>query len=238
MAKRFIYHGGSREKNDDGSTRKRGIAHNGAFFKAAVNVKNDYSDFKKIGVMKKITNAASIVKDLNKEQKNTIKSLDILSHGTQVSLNFSEHDDKNCGFVTEPAVKLVWNLYARTDDNVNEFEATSRFFTDMSFDNFVDDARIQFHGCTTAGKVELNGTVLSVDNIAIHLSKKLFESGKTKSYYIGHTTKISPMIRGKDTTIDQQDYRHGERVVVHNGKTILTTKKKGLLRHEEILKLI
>jgi len=39
MEYRYIFYGGTRERNSDGSTRQIGIAHNSAFFMAAKNVK-------------------------------------------------------------------------------------------------------------------------------------------------------------------------------------------------------
>lgn len=44
---RLLFHGGTREKNEDGSVRNVGIAHNGAFFFAAQNVTKDFSNAEK-----------------------------------------------------------------------------------------------------------------------------------------------------------------------------------------------
>ncbi len=55
MKKRYIFYGGTRERNQDGTVRKIGVADNGAFYHSAINVRNDYTD----GSIKflKITNA-------------------------------------------------------------------------------------------------------------------------------------------------------------------------------------
>ena len=42
MSIRFLFHGGTRDKDADGSVRQLGIAHNSAFSFAAQNVAKDY----------------------------------------------------------------------------------------------------------------------------------------------------------------------------------------------------
>lgn len=45
MKYRYVFHGGTRERDSDDSTRQTGIAHNSAFMMAAKNVRNDYSKY-------------------------------------------------------------------------------------------------------------------------------------------------------------------------------------------------
>ena len=49
MAKRLIFFGGTRERNNDGKERPVGKAHNWAFYHAGKNVQNDYKDFAATG---------------------------------------------------------------------------------------------------------------------------------------------------------------------------------------------
>jgi hypothetical protein len=60
---RILFHGGTREKNADGSVRNTGIAHNSAFYFAAQNVVKDYKNGEKHSI--KITTAADMVRGFN-----------------------------------------------------------------------------------------------------------------------------------------------------------------------------
>jgi hypothetical protein len=101
---------------------------------------------------------------------------------------------------------------------------------EINFKNFTNNARIEIHGCNGA-KEELPN-----DNIVHDISILLFNSGKDKSYAIGHTTKNNPNIKGGATKINEQDYRHNRRAIYHNGSIInkqsdgnYSTKQKGHL---------
>jgi hypothetical protein len=65
-------------------------------------------------------------------------------------------------------------------------------------------------------------------------SEQIYKAGRKKAYVIGHTDKSNPNINGSKTTIKEQDYRHGERSIYHNGRLLKTTKKEGLISHDEI----
>ena len=69
-------------------------------------------------------------------------------------------------------------------------------------------------------------------------SEQIYNAGRKKAYVIGHTDKSNPNINGAKTTIKQQDYRHGERSIYHNGILLKTTKQKGIIAHDEIQGLI
>lgn len=77
---RFLFHGGTREKNADSSIRNIGIAHNSAFYFAARNVAKDYKDAEKRAI--KITTAADMVKKINACSPKSVTSLDVFCHGT------------------------------------------------------------------------------------------------------------------------------------------------------------
>ncbi len=235
MGIRFIFHGGTRETKANGSVRQIGIAHNSAFYAAARNVEKDYrllnlsDDIKLI----KISTSASMVAQINTVKPNAVKSFDVLSHGTPYSLNFSVKENENCGLVTGLVAKGMLSIYYSSwEDGFYKFSSDSRYVSNINFSVFTEDARIQIHGCNTA-KGNIPG-----DTLAETFSKELYEAGKTRAYVIGHTDKSNPNIKGKKTTIAQQDYRHGKRVIIHNANIIKTTNQKGYLAHQDILKLL
>ncbi|MFD2709685.1 hypothetical protein ACFSX8_12555 [Acinetobacter gyllenbergii] len=55
---------------------------------------------------------------------------------------------------------------------------------------------------------------------------KFINSGKYKSVVIGHASKANPNIDGT-TSIKEQDYRHGIRIIFHNGKAIKKVTSSG-----------
>lgn len=228
---RFLFHGGTREKNDDGSIRSIGIAHNSAFYFAALNVQRDYKDGDKRSI--KITTAADMVAMINACRESSIASLDILCHGTPYSINFSIKENENCGLVTNMItmnlIRVYYSIYGR---EIYSFSSDSRYVSDINFSVFTNDARIQIHGCNTARGAMPGGTLTEA------FSEQLFAAGKRKSYAIGHTDESNPQINGSQTTNTQQDYRHGRRSVYHNGKVIHSTTQKGLVPHEEIQGMI
>lgn len=122
--------------------------------------------------------------------------------------------------------------YSSWEDGIYSFSIDSRYVSDINFSFFTEDARIQIHGCNTA-----RGNIPG-DTLSEAFSKELFNAGKVKSYVIGHANKSNPNISGNQTSIAQQDYRHGKRAIIHNGKVLMTTGKKGYLAHEEILKIL
>lgn len=228
---RFLFHGGTREKNADGSIRNIGIAHNGAFYFAAQNVINDYKSGEKRSI--KITTAADMVRKINTCSPKSVASLDVFCHGTPYSLNFSIKENESCGLVTGWMAKQSLRVYYSTwDDGIYNFSSDSRYVSDIDFKVFTDDARIQIHGCNTA-RGSMPGNTLVEE-----FSEQIYNAGRKKAYVIGHTDKSNPNINGSKTTIKQQDYRHGERSIYHNGRLLKTTQKKGIISHDEIQGLI
>ena len=235
MGVRFIFFGGTRERNENGSVRQLGIAHNGAFFAAARNVEKDYKSENSGDEIKlvKISTAANMVGQINASKSGTITSLDVLCHGTPYSLNFSVKENENCGVVTGLVAEgMLMIYYSSWEDGIYSFSSDSRYVSDIDCSVFVADVRIQIHGCNAAR------SGMPGDTLAETLSKDLYKAGKKRSYVIGHTDKSSPNIRGGKTTIAEQDYRHGSRAIIHNGQVVGSTTKKGLLPHQDILKLI
>jgi len=51
---------------------------------------------------------------------------------------------------------------------------------------------------------------------------------------IGHADKANPNIKGGGEKLSEQDYRHGRRVVFHNGKVTRATNQKGYTNEVEL----
>ena len=98
MTTRYIYYGGARENNPDGSFRTIGVNDNSAFQFAALNIQKTYSKFGDKVIIKKISTAEDIVKTISTVPNNSIASLDIISHGSPLSLNFSLKPYEASGF--------------------------------------------------------------------------------------------------------------------------------------------
>lgn len=221
----------AREINSDRSVRQIGIAHNSAFFMAAKNVEKSYSKYLEQVKIHKITTAADMLEKINSLPKKTLKSLDILSHGTPYSLNFSMRENENSGLVTGFIAKMLLKAYYSNifDGEIYNFGIFSRYVDDIRFGIFTLDARVQIHGCSTArGNIPGN-------TLAEAISIGLWGADRKSAYVIGHTSKSNPNINGAKTTIAAQDYRHGKRAIIKNGDVLYTTTKKGYLEHDAIL---
>ncbi len=234
MAIRIIYFGGSREKNQDGTMRRVGVNDNSAFKFAANNLAQTYKSFPDEIIIKKISTAQEIVSFIATQKPSSIASLDILSHGSPLSLNFSKKSYEACGFYASWLGKKAIENYYSDDEGDYTFTSEARSISDIDWKKFTNNSRVQMHGCLTASEWfrSANGKKkfpVLIDNIIKQISDGLESAGKSQAMAIGHTTRGNPLINGKATTLSQQDYRHGERKLYRNGKAILTTKHKGYL---------
>lgn len=100
----------------------------------------------------------------------------------------------------------------------------------IDFNKFTKNAKIELHGCNSGAETYM------VDNIAINLSEYLYNAKKTKAVVVAHLTKANPSINGDKTTINEQDYRHGSRIIYLDGKELFRTKKTGRITAAEIEK--
>ena len=229
---RLIFYGGSREKNLDGSINKIGVSDNSAFYFAAKNTIVGYKDFKFTGQLIKIKDSIQLVDKINSQNDGSIHTLDILSHGTPYSLNFSLIKNENCGlYSSKLAKKAVELYYTFSGFEWYVFSQFSRDLNAINYNKFAFDARIEIHGCNTAN--DLN---LPLDTFVEKLSIYLYQSNKRHSVVIGHLTKATPNINGSSTQVKEQDYRHGLRGVFHNGDLLFTTNIKGVIAYSDIQK--
>lgn len=243
MPTRIIYYGGARERNANGSARTAGVNDNSAFKYAALNIEKSYQKFGDQIVIKKISTAQDIVAYISSLQNSSIASLDIVCHGSPLSLNFSNKPYEACGFYASWLGKKAIESYFSDDDGDYVFTAQAHSVSDINWKKFTDNARVQLHGCLTASdwfRTHDGKKVFPtlVDNIVKQMSDELQSAGKKNALVIGHTTRGNPLINGNSTTLAQQDYRHGERKVYRNGKLVLTTTQTGFLTNDYLSRVI
>lgn len=103
----------------------------------------------------------------------------------------------------------------------------------LDLDRFTESCKIEIHGCSTAGKK---------DNFARSLSIALYKAGKKRAVVIAHPEKVSgnrinaPLDSKGNFNIPfiQYDYRHGKRILYHNGVILYTFTKVGRLTVSDI----
>lgn len=204
-----------------------GPGDNSTFEWAKRNVIKDYKAKDKnnfILIDKKILVAKDIVDYTNSQEDSSIRSLDIFTHGGPQALYLTT---ANPG--TDRLLRYVFHnssLYrsrTRMILNAAGFTKGSALVNEINFMKFAENAKIELHGCATADKDTDD------DNISADLSKRLYEAGKSRSIVIGHAVKANPNIKGGGEKYEEQDYRHGQRVIFNKGKIINVTKQKGHL---------
>ena len=205
---------------------------NSAFQWAARNVSKDYKAADKGNfaiVEQHILVAKDIVTYINRQDDDSIRSLDIYSHGGPQALYFttaSPDTSKSLRYVLHNS--SLYRSRTRMILNAAGWTEGSALVSEINFAKFTTSAKIELHGCKTAD-VESD-----TDNIAADLSIRLYQAGKAASIVIGHADKANPNIKGGGEKNDEQDYRHGTRVVFRNGKIVKITLQKGHLSEREL----
>lgn len=228
---RPIFWRGSREVSNDGTLTDSGASHNSAFQFAANNVAKDYQDWGKTGKKHKIRCANNMVAHINSVTAGSLVSLDILCHGTPISLNFSIRDDLNCGLFASRTAKTGFGIVGPFNSRVNSPDHECALVSDIRFSVFSDDAIIELHGCQTAGNA------YGLDSIAVNLSQDMSGAGKKKAVVIAHLDKANPNIGGTRNVL-KQDYRHGRRVIIHNGKIVNEFTRTGQIKPSDVAKYV
>ncbi|MCT9980272.1 MULTISPECIES: hypothetical protein [Acinetobacter] len=157
---------------------------------------------------------------INRQPENSIKSLDIFTHGGQnhlwmVSVRESDTDNDRIKWSIYD-LKWIRGLFKSANFGVSDLKK-------INFKGFMNDAKIEIQGCNTAEDPH------DSNNLSAAFSRYLYNAGKIKSYVIGHTTQSNPRINGSSTKISEQSYMWMRRVVYRNGHLILDTKDKGFL---------
>lgn len=208
---------------------------NSAFEWASRNVIKDYKANDKTSIIEqhRILVAQDIINHINRQDDDSIKSVDIFTHGGMQALYLTTADrDTN--------VAIRWGLHnsslyrSRTKMILNAAGWTkgSALIGEIQFSKFASNAKVELHGCKTAGSESDD------DNITADFSVQLVKAGKAGSIVIGHADKANPNINGGGEKNNEQDYRHGQRVIFSNGKIIKVTKQKGHLLERDLQALI
>lgn len=210
---RLVMYGGAKKASD-----------NSAFKFASKNVAADYKNDLPVKNYFILNGAKTVVSVLETQLENSVQSLDLFCHGDPDGVYFiiGASLDKNVENTIEN--QLASNVY------VSKFQAVYKGFdrkenkmknqyavSDLKLSVFTNESKVEIHGCNT-GKGD--------DCFASELSKQLFKAGKTSSVVVGHASKANPNIDGT-TSVTKQDYRHGTRIIYHNGKAIKTVTSSG-----------
>ena len=210
-------------------------SHNSTFDWARRNVVKSYKaqDENKFSLIdKRIFVAKDIVSHINNQEDDSIRSLDIWTHGGPQALYLTTADppppQTAPWYERLPYQARRWtfnnsSLYrsrARMLLNGAAWTEGSALLGDINFSKFVVNAKVELHGCETAA------TDADEDNIAANFSERLSTAGKSRAVVIGHAVKSNPNIRGGNESYAEQDYRHGIRVIFSNGKMAQKTTQK------------
>lgn len=205
---------------------------NSAFDFAARNVVADYRAKTKANfslVQQRIKVAKDIVDIINRQPVDSIRSLDIFTHGGPQALYLTTADADSNRIVRyvlhnsslyRSRTRMVLNAAAWTEG--------SALVGDIEFSRFATNAKIELHGCQTAGADSDD------DNITADLSVRLWQAGKREACTIGHADKANPNIKGGGEKLTEQDYRHGKRLVFHNGRVIRTVTQSGFISESDL----
>jgi hypothetical protein len=223
-ATRLVLYGGARLLGD-----------NGAFFHASKNVIADYKNDLPVKSYFISKGMKQFVDLINSQPENSIQSLDIFGHGSDLGLYsvIGASLKKNLTKEEVNSNNLASNLYRDWKTKYDQWRVWgesnwSNLYTisDIKFSVFTNESKIEIHGCNSAFDGE-------PDTLASLISIALFKAGKKRSVVIGHTDFASPN-RGGTKDISKQDYRHETRVIFNNGKVIAKTRKEGRLSAEFI----
>lgn len=200
-----------------------------------------------------VSTAKELVDKINQQDIDSIRSLDIFSHGGETALYMTvgepryRSDGSLWGDVRgalDTADRWAFRNAALYRNNKALLShaaviADSTSLYSIEFDRFTDNVKVELHGCNTAKPNE--GGIFSepdpADNFAGEFSKILFEAGHVNSIVIGSPVQSNPSINGDNTTIKQQNYRHGRRCIFRNGKKIGETKEKGHIDENMLSKM-
>lgn len=179
---------------------------NNTFDQVAKNLKRDYDkrDAKHEVLIVKVTSGKELVEIINAYGKDTIRSVDILSHSNSENAYISDGPKEKHLRQSIPFYRIYeWEIFS-----------DKRELDDIKFDRFTNNGKVEMHGCKSSSETELD------DNIIRQISIELFNAGKMKSCAIGHGRKGNPNINGTQDPM-KMDYRHGRRFIYHNGRVLL-----------------
>ncbi len=232
------------------SVNNQNSTHSETFFAGAKDIQQEngrkygWSGIRKI---RKAYSGTDIINHINGQEENSIKSIDLFSHSSTTGIWFYHNTDNEImvkklnslgfGDMNVQQDDEYNGLYQNFENYQNEpgidknaYQSTkARTFSSIDISKFTNDARVEFHGCETAGSAgdekKLN------NNICIDFSKMLYEGGKKGAVVIGHIGQSGP-------ANGTNDYRNGVRYVYWNGNVVLKTKQEGEIDQKDIDKAI
>jgi len=205
---------------------------NSAFACSARRVAADYkasgpTDF--VLIEKKVLVATDIVNTINAQDDDSIRSLDIFTHGGPQALYLttaSADTNKVLRFFLHNS--SLYRSRAHMIFNAAGWTEGAALVRSIDFAKFAGNAKIELHACKTAD------TEREADTLTLELSARLSKAGKRDAMVIGHADKANPNINGGGERFAEQDYRHGQRVALHNGEVVLVTQQKGQISEREL----
>ena len=210
---RLVIYGGAVKASD-----------NSAFKFASKNVVKDYKNDLPVKNFFILNGANTVISVLETQSENSVQSLDLFCHGDPNGVYFVIGASLDKNVENKNRDKIASNIYkSRFTSNIRglfdpEKHVKNQYaVSNLKLSAFTNESKIEIHGCNTG-----NGD----DCFASELSKQLFDAGKTSSVVIGHASKANPNIGGT-TSVTKQDYRHGTRIIYHNGKAIKTVTSSG-----------
>lgn len=221
---------------------------NFTFENAKNNVLRDYKNADKNNfelIIKRLLVAKDIITAINAQDPDSIRSLDVWTHGGPQALYLTTADPpppKNASWTSRALYQTgrwgfhnssLYRTKTRMILNAAGWTEGSALVNDIDFSKFTVNAKIEFHGCKTAENPK------DEDNIAADFSARLSSAGKTQSSVIGHIENAQPLIKGQkkgETSATEQDYRYGKRAIFKNGKLLKTTDQRGAISESELEK--
>lgn len=212
---RLVVYGGSRKASD-----------NSAFLHASKNVIKDYQNDLPIKSFFINNGSRSVISALADQEDNTIQSLDLFCHGDPDGLYYilgasldktitreEVFQGKLAANIYKTVMMAIWRGYDFDGNQIKNQAAISS----LKLSVFTIQSKVEIHGCNT-GRGD--------DCFASELSLQLYKAGKKQSVVVGHATSANPNIDGT-TKVTEQDYRHGTRIIYHNGKAVKTITSSG-----------
>ena len=168
--------------------------------------------------------ANTLISALDFQPQNSVQSLDLFCHGDPNGVYFVIGSSLDKNVENKDLKPIASNIYkSRLDANFRglwdgEKKIKNQYgISNLKLSSFTNESKIEIHGCNTGS---------GDDCFASEQSKQLFDAGKTRSVVIGHASKANPNIGGT-TSVIKQDYRHGTRIIYHNGLAVKTVTSSG-----------
>jgi hypothetical protein len=187
----------------------KGSGDNSTFREAAATVNKDYGN--PAAKIIEATSGQQIVDVINSQEDNSVQSIDFFTHGGANALFIKKDKDGNYQdlYLNDELEQSEASDPNLTDGNINGAD-----ISEINYNVFTKNAKIEIHGCNSANK--------DYENLAAELSKRMYQAGNANAVVIGHVDYANP-----NGTLNNSDYRSGLRRIYHNGQELFTTRMIG-----------